>query len=167
MTTETKPPLPDGDEVDATIKRVQNEADTIYVWNYERERDQLVTLYNKGVSSQWSSVTDLDWATDVDPEELVRQQDSPTDSLVRTAAGLQGSPLAKWGEKEFTELSIEMFKASLSQFMHGEHRSSGIMVKPTIMPAGIVEGSIVCVSGTMASDGNGEVYIDGAASVQP
>jgi hypothetical protein len=120
MTTETKPPLPDDDEVDATIKRVQNEADTIYAWNYERERDQLVTLYDKGVSSQWSSVTDLDWATDVDPEELVRQQDSPTDSLVRTAAGLKGSPLASWGEKEFTELSIEMFKASLSQFMHGE-----------------------------------------------
>src|SRR6476469_8559338 len=120
MTTDTKPPLPDDDEVDATIKRVQNEADTIYAWNYERERDQLVTLYNKGVSSQWSSVTDLDWATDVDPEELVRQQDSPTDGLVRTAAGLKGSPLASWGEKEFTELSIEMFKASLSQFMHGE-----------------------------------------------
>ena len=120
MTTEPKPPLPDGDEVDATIKRVQNEADTIYAWNYERERDQLVTLYNKGVSSQWSSVTDLDWATDVDPEELVRQQDSPTDGLVRTAAGLKGSPLATWGDKEFTELSIEMFKASLSQFMHGE-----------------------------------------------
>jgi hypothetical protein len=39
---------------------------------------------------------------------------------VRTAAGLKGSPLATWGEKEFTELSIEMFKASLSQFMHGE-----------------------------------------------
>ncbi len=120
MTTETKPPLPDRDEVEATIKRVQNEADTIYAWNYERERDQLVTLYNKGVSSQWSSVTDLDWSTDVDPEELVRQQESPTDSLVRTAAELKGSPLAKWGEKEFTELSIEMFKASLSQFMHGE-----------------------------------------------
>ncbi|MEX1007921.1 MAG: ferritin-like domain-containing protein [Acidimicrobiia bacterium] len=120
MTTEAKPQLPDSDEVDATIKRVENHADTIYAWNYARDREQLVTLYNKGVSSQWSSITDLDWATDVDPEELVRQQESPTDSLVRTAAELPGSPLAKWGEAEFTALGIEMFKASLSQFMHGE-----------------------------------------------
>jgi hypothetical protein len=82
MTAEARPPLPDRDEVDATIKRVENQADTIYAWNYARERDQLVTLYNKGVSSQWSSITDLDWSTDVDPEELVRQQDSPTGSLV-------------------------------------------------------------------------------------
>ena len=74
MTTEAMPRLPDRDEVDATIKRVENQADTIYAWNYARERDQLVTLYNKGVSSQWSSITDLDWSTDVDPEELVRQE---------------------------------------------------------------------------------------------
>ncbi len=120
MTTETRPELPDRDEVDETIKRVHDQADTIYAWNYARERDQLVTLYNKGVSSQWSSITDLDWETDVDPEELVRQQASPTDGLVRTAAELPGSPLASWGEAEFTAIGIEMFKASLSQFMHGE-----------------------------------------------
>jgi hypothetical protein len=114
------PAAPDRSTMDSAITLIEDHAPTIYAWNYERERDQLVTLYNKGVSSQWSSVTDLDWATDVDPEELVRQQDSPTDGLVRTAAGLKGSPLATWGEKEFTELSIEMFKASLSQFMHGE-----------------------------------------------
>jgi hypothetical protein len=92
----------------------------IYAWNYARERDQLVTLYNKGVSSQWSSVTDLDWDTDVDPEALVREMQSPTELLVRTAAELDGSPLATWGEAEFTALGIEMFKAQLSQFMHGE-----------------------------------------------
>ena len=120
MTTHSVPPLPDRDEVDATIKRVHDQSDTLYAWNYARERDQLVTLYNKGVSSQWSSVTDLDWSTDVDPEALVQQTQSPADNLVRTAAELPGSPLAGWGEREFTALSIEMFKAQLSQFMHGE-----------------------------------------------
>jgi hypothetical protein len=118
--TDTTTTLPGHEEVDATIKRVHDQADTIYAWNYARERDQLVTLYNKGVSSQWSSVTDLDWATDVDPEALVTQVQSPTERLVRTAAELDGSPLAKWGEAEFTALGIEMFKAQLSQFMHGE-----------------------------------------------
>jgi hypothetical protein len=116
MTTE----MPGRAEADAAIKRVQNDADMIYAWNYARERDQLVTLYNKGVSSQWSSVTDLDWDTDVDPEQLVREMQSPTERLVRTAAELDGSPLGTWGEAEFTALGIEMFKAQLSQFMHGE-----------------------------------------------
>ena len=117
---ETAPAVPGRDVVDGAIKHVRNAADTIMSWNYERERDQLVTLYGKGVTSQWNGATDLDWSTDVDPEELVRQQQSPTDTLVRAAADLPGSPLASWSDAEFTALGIEMFKASLSQFMHGE-----------------------------------------------
>jgi hypothetical protein len=109
-----------GDERDATIRTVRNAADAVLTWNYERERAQLVTLYEKGVSSQWNGATDLDWSIDVDPEELVRTQPGPTDALVRQAAALPGSPMASWGEREFTALAIEMFKAQLSQFMHGE-----------------------------------------------
>jgi len=112
--------LPDPADVAATIKRVHDQSDTLYAWNYARERTQLVSLYNKGVSSQWSSIADLDWDTPVDPEELVRQQPSPNDRLVRAAAELPGSPLARWTDREFVTLSIEMLKASLSQFMHGE-----------------------------------------------
>jgi hypothetical protein len=116
----TKMELPDRQEVDATIKRVRNAADTVLTWNYERERAQLVTLYQKGVTSQWNGETDLDWSIDVDPERLVRNQQNPTDALVRIAATLPGSPIAKFAEREFTALGIEMFKATLSQFMHGE-----------------------------------------------
>ena len=36
------------------------------------------------------------------------------------AGTLPGSPIATWTDKEYTQLGIEMFKASLSQFMHGE-----------------------------------------------
>ena len=61
--------LPDASTVDASIKLVTDNAPRVFLWNYERDRDQLVTLYNKGMSSQWNSVTDLDWDTDVDPEE--------------------------------------------------------------------------------------------------
>jgi hypothetical protein len=120
MTREAQAELPDRSVVDATIKRVHDEADTIYAWNYAREREQLIRLYNKGVSSQWSSITDVDWQIQVDAEALVRQHASPTDRIVRTAAELPGSPLASWRDAEFTALSIEMFKAQLSQFMHGE-----------------------------------------------
>src|ERR1700691_4748381 len=64
-------PLPSHDEVQASVKIVQDHADRIYTWSYERSRPQLVTLYNKAMASQWNSVTDLDWSTEVDPESLV------------------------------------------------------------------------------------------------
>ena len=112
--------LPSRDEVSSTVRTVVNHADAVLTWNYERERAQLVTLYEKGVTSQWNGATDLDWSIDVDPEELARTQQGPVDALARAAAAIPGSPLARWGEREFTMLSIEMLKASLSQFMHGE-----------------------------------------------
>jgi hypothetical protein len=70
MTTPTTE-LPDRAEVDAAIKVIDDHADRLFLWNYDREREQLVTLYNKGMSSQWNSVTELDWDTDVDPEGLI------------------------------------------------------------------------------------------------
>jgi hypothetical protein len=113
------PPLPGPDEVDVSIKIVHDHADRIFLWNYDRDRAQLVTLYNKAMASQWNSVTELDWSTDVDPEGLVDLH-SPMMELVRAARGVPGSPIASWGERELGQVAVEMFKAQLSQFMHGE-----------------------------------------------
>jgi hypothetical protein len=113
------PVLPDQAEVDATIKIVHDHADRIFLWNYDRERDQLVTLYNKAMASQWNSVTELDWSIEVDPEELI-DRNSPLLQLARAAREVDGSPIASWGEKELTALAVESLKAQLSQFMHGE-----------------------------------------------
>ncbi|HEX6392937.1 MAG TPA: ferritin-like domain-containing protein [Acidimicrobiales bacterium] len=104
---------------EATIRVVHDHADRLFSWRYERERQQLVTLYNKAASSQWNSVTDLDWSTDVDPEKVI-EDEAPALRLARVAATLPGSPMASWKDKEFTELGVELFKAQLSQFMHGE-----------------------------------------------
>ena len=114
--------LPDKDEIDSSIKLISDNAQRVFLWNYDRSRGQLVALYNKAMASQWNSLTELDWATDVDPEELVATspQQNATVKLARAAANLPGSPLAHWSEKEFIELGIESLKASLSQFMHGE-----------------------------------------------
>jgi hypothetical protein len=109
----------EADDMAATFKLVHDHADRIYLWDYERCRTPLVTLYNKAMSSQWNSVTDLDWDTDVDPEALV-DLGSPSMELVRVAAAEPGSPIASWSDAEFTALGIEMFTASISQFMHGE-----------------------------------------------
>ena len=117
--TEPAPALPDQDEVDATIKIVHDHADRIFLWNYDRSRTQLVTLYNKAMGSQWNSVTELDWGTEVDPERLV-DKGTPLMQLTAAAREVDGSPIANWGDKELTALGIESFKAQLSQFMHGE-----------------------------------------------
>jgi hypothetical protein len=114
--------LPGDAEVDATIKLITDNATRVFLWDYDRSRPQLVSLYNKAMSSQWSSVTELDWSIDVDPEELVATAKAPnvTVELARAAADLPGSPIASWSEAEFTQLGIESQKAVLSQFMHGE-----------------------------------------------
>ncbi len=101
------------------VRVVHDHADRLFSWRYDRERPQLVTLYNKAAASQWNSVTDLDWSTDVDPERVI-EDESPALRLARVAATLSGSPMAHWKEKEFKQLGVELFKAQLSQFMHGE-----------------------------------------------
>jgi hypothetical protein len=123
--------LPSGAEIDATIKVVRDNADRVFLWNYERSRDQLVALYNKAQSSRWNSVTDLDWSTEVDPEQLMATspQQSVTVQLARAAAEEPGSPIARWSEKEFVQLGIEALKASLSQFMHGEQGAMMVAAK--------------------------------------
>ncbi len=114
------PPLPSRYEMDESIEIIKDNAERLFLWEYGRDRGQLVTLYNKAMGSQWNSVVDLDWSIDVDPERLVAEQESPILAVARVAGTLPGSPLAKWSEKEYSQLGIEFFKANLSQFMHGE-----------------------------------------------
>jgi hypothetical protein len=102
------------------VHAVNARFDAAFTWDYERSRLPLMKLYEKAKTSQWNASTDLDWSIDVDPEALVRGQPSPTDAIVRAAAAEPGSPIASWGEREFTAIAIEMLIASLSQFMHGE-----------------------------------------------
>ena len=125
------PELPDQDTVDASIKTITDNADRIFSWKYDRERDQLVTLYNKAMASQWDSVNDLDWSIDVDPEKLVNEAKEPnvTVEIARAAKDVDGSPFKNWSDKEFTELGIESMKATLSQFMHGEQGAMMVAAK--------------------------------------
>jgi hypothetical protein len=123
--------LPDSTTVRATIKVVEDHAPRIFVWDYERTRGQLVTLYNKAMGSQWNSVTDLDWATPVDPEEVVASSPQPNGivALARLAAEDPDSPIRSWGEDEFRRLGVESMTATLSQFMHGEQGAMMVAAK--------------------------------------
>src|SRR5271156_5092617 len=128
-TTEVTPQVPGRQDMEAAVQIIHDNADRLFLWDYERDRGQLVTLYNKAMGSQWNSVTDLDWSIDVDPERLVAEQDSPLLAVARVAGTLPGSPLATWTDREYTQLGIEMFKATLSQFMHGEQGAMMVAAK--------------------------------------
>ncbi len=120
MVADVSPPLPSRGEMDEAVQVIHDHAERLFLWDYERDRGQLVTLYNKAMGSQWNSVKDLDWSIEVDPERLVAEQETPVLKVARVAGTLPGSPMAKWTEKEYAQLGIEFFKANLSQFMHGE-----------------------------------------------
>lgn len=122
------PELPSPAEMSATFKLIEDNAQKIFTWKYDREREQLVTLYNKAMASQWNSVTELDWATEVDPEREANH-DHPTVQLARKVAEAPGSPLKNWGEKEYRHLALELQKANLSQFMHGEQGAMMVAAK--------------------------------------
>jgi hypothetical protein len=95
--------LPSDADVHAAVKLVEDHAQRIFSWRYDREREQLVTLYNKAMASQWNSVTELDWSIEVDPE--------------------------REANKEFDQLALELQKAQLSQFMHGEQGAMMVAAK--------------------------------------
>ncbi|MBK5223978.1 MAG: ferritin-like domain-containing protein [Acidimicrobiia bacterium] len=120
--------LPSAAEMNDAFKLVDDHAQRIFTWKYDRERDQLVTLYNKAMASQWNSVTELDWATEVDAEREANHN-HPTVALARVVAEAPGSPLKNWSEKEFRQLALELQKANLSQFMHGEQGAMMVAAK--------------------------------------
>ena len=71
-------------DVDEAIHVVQDNADAIFTWDYEKgERPALNKLYEKAKRAQWNGETDLPWDTDVDLEKnaacLLYTSPSPRD----------------------------------------------------------------------------------------
>ncbi|MEM7272871.1 MAG: hypothetical protein AAF547_07320 [Actinomycetota bacterium] len=109
-------------DVDATIRQVENNADTIFTWDYEKgARAGLNKLYEKAKGAMWDGEKDLDWSIDVDQERLARMNGIPDrDSLLALGVDITNTSFERWGEKEWLELEIESNVWALSQFMHGE-----------------------------------------------
>ena len=109
-------PTTDPNEVEHVVK---NNADSIFTWDYSLSRPPLRKLYEKAKVGQWNGSTDLPWDTEVDVEKTVK-----TDQAI-LGTGLDvntfiGTPVAKWGEKEWLNFGIEGRNWQLSQFLHGE-----------------------------------------------
>ncbi|CAB4930656.1 MAG: ferritin-like domain-containing protein [Actinobacteria bacterium] len=106
-------------DIHETIHTVENNADSIFTWNYEKgERPALNKLYEKAKTSQWNGETDLPWHLDVDQEAVVVANQAANNR--GRDMDLTGTCFEKWGDKEWVQLGIEAQNWTLSQFMHGE-----------------------------------------------
>jgi hypothetical protein len=94
--------------------------DAIFTWDYERTREGLGKLYERAKTSQWNGATDLDWSIQVDVEAVAKEMQAAIAHLRQRLTDLDGSPLKKWDERQWTTLAVEAFNWRMSQFLHGE-----------------------------------------------
>ncbi len=107
-------------DADEALHAVKSNYETIFTWDYEKgSRPKLDKLYEKAKTSQWNAQTDLPWDTEVDQEAIVVANSFNQGGF---AAGfdISNTPFAKWTDKEWIQLGVEMQNWTLSQFMHGE-----------------------------------------------
>ena len=109
-------PTHDPNEIEHIVK---NNADTIFTWDYSLSRPALRKLYEKAKVGQWNATTDLPWDTEVDVEKTVAEDQALIGTGIDPSIYI-GTPVEKWGDKEWLEFGIESRNWSLSQFMHGE-----------------------------------------------
>ena len=86
---------------------------TLFDFDYQDGRDQLLRLYDKGTRRQWIGSDRIDWSIDVDP-------DNPT-GVPDEVHPLFGTPWWEKADESFrAELRRHMEAWRFSQFMHGE-----------------------------------------------
>ena len=88
-------------------------SETLFSWQYQDSRDQLLNLYQKGKDKQWDGARRIDWLIEVDPSDALG---TPEHDLA-----LYGSrQWDKLGVKDRQELRRHMASWQFSQFLHGE-----------------------------------------------
>ncbi len=99
---------------------VHSDYDTMFTWDYDKgQRPKLDKLYEKAKRSQWNAQTDLPWETEVDQEALV-VANAAANGGFNQGLEVAGTPLERWGDKEWIRFGVESQNWTLSQFMHGE-----------------------------------------------
>ena len=109
----------DKSELDDVLHVIDQHAEVLFTWDYERSRPALVKLYEKAKRSQWNASTQLDWSTEVDLEKLAAES-AAANARFNLLRSEPDSPLKSWGDKEWNQFAIDMQTYVLSQFLHGE-----------------------------------------------
>jgi hypothetical protein len=71
--------------VDQTGWKIPGTFDTMFNWEYNSPRENLLTLYEKGKERQWNGNTRIDWSLDLDPENPIRAAGGTSRSTDRTS----------------------------------------------------------------------------------
>ena len=95
------------------LEKVAESSETIFNWDYQVHKDQLMNLYEKSKRLQWNASTDIDWSIDVDPERF-------PDFLPPESFNAMLHPPRKLTIREIKEMRVHQLGWMLSQFMHGE-----------------------------------------------
>ncbi len=106
-------------DVDEVTHVVKDNADAIFTWDYSLARPHLRKLYEKAKTGQWNGSTDLPWDTEVDQEKVVAEIQAQIGTGMEPAQYI-GTPVEKWGDKEWLQFGVEQNNWTLSQFLHGE-----------------------------------------------
>ena len=106
-------------DVDEIQHIVANDCDSIFTWDYTLARPALRKLYEKAKVGQWNASTDLPWETEVDQEKIVAEVQAQIGTGMTPDVYI-GTPVEKWGDKEWLQFGVEQNNWTLSQFMHGE-----------------------------------------------
>src|SRR5206468_9663124 len=92
---------------------LESPALTMFDFDYQDGRDQLLRLYDKGTRRQWIGSDRIDWSGDVDPENPLGVPDD-----VVPIVGTEW--WNKMGAKDRGEVRRHLAAWQFSQFMHGE-----------------------------------------------
>jgi len=95
------------------LEKIPENSETIFNWDYQVHKAELLNLYEKSKKLQWNAATDIDWSIDVDPEEF-------PDFLPAESFNQMMNPPKKLTLREIKDMRVHQLGWMLSQFMHGE-----------------------------------------------
>ncbi len=86
-----------------------------FTWEYDDQRDRLLSLYQKGKDKQWDQVHRIDWDTEVEPHDVLGL---PVETI--SIYGTDQWDRIKNDQAAIDELSLHLTSWQFSQFLHGE-----------------------------------------------
>jgi hypothetical protein len=105
-------PMPES----GAFESVRGTIDTVFDWQYELEKRDLLRLYEKGKNLAWNA-NDLDWSIDVDIERMLKHR---LDNGMAQMVNQLMEPPIHMEDEAVLRMQLHMNAFMLSQFLHGE-----------------------------------------------